>query len=357
MLRLLLLLSTIVMVAILISKVGDVSTVSHENRKEGNPPEVRSSMQFKANDTTLPLMPSRRPTSDPSKGFTLVIVSGQIRGGIHCWVTFKRYLLDYYGADLALLKPQVKENEESIYWERRARYVLNVKEHEDWGQELTRINHGDASWEILVRNTTSFLGLLGGVFGHTGSSGILLAYRYYARYFLKEILQSQTYQWVVYVRSDYVYLCSPPHPLSLDRAKIYIPEGEGYGGFTDRFTILPVEKADLYFGMTEDLLSNSKFWYNNLLRKNCQWKINLECFIDSYLIRFSQHVELFPHVAFTVRRDSDPTRWAEGGKNILFYHNFGLRLKYPPEFHAARNNCEPFKQFTMLNISTFLHNF
>ena len=348
MLRLLALLSVIAIVVIFTTRIRDVTFATREERLGWISSEVNSSTLYSANDTTLP---SGEPPSTPSKGATVVIVNGQIRGGIHCWVTFKRYLLDYYGADLALLKPQVKENEETVHWERRARYILNVKEHDDWGPEFTRINRGDTSWEILVRNTTSFQRLLGGIRGQMGSSGILLAYRYYARYFLREILQSQAYQWVVYVRSDYVYLCSPPHPLSLDRGKIYIPQGEEYGGYTDRFTMLPVEKSDLYFGMTEDLLSNTKFWYDHLIRRGCKPSINLECFIKCYLLRHNQYVELFPHVAFTVRRESDPTRWSSGGRSDLF-RPYGLLLKYPPEFQAARSNCEPYKQFTLLNTTT-----
>ena len=143
-----------------------------------------------------------RSSRIPRNRTPLVIVNGQIRGGPHCWLTFKRYVLDYFMADLALLKPRVNENDEAVFWEQRARFVMDVEEHEEWGTELTRINGGNSSWDILIKNTTQFRTLLGGVQGQIGSSGILLAYRHYARFFLRDILRTEAYQWVVYVRSD-----------------------------------------------------------------------------------------------------------------------------------------------------------
>ena len=106
--------------------------------------------------------------------------------------------------------------------------------------------------------------------------------------------------------------------------------------------------ADKYFGMTEDLLSRAAFWYDYLITIHCAVNINLECFIKSYLQQKYQIVVQFPHVAFTVRRDNDPTRWSAGGKNELLAP-YGLRVKYYPELDRARETCDPYRQFTMIN--------
>ena len=294
-----------------------------------------------------PVQPTRSPSTAQRPNATLVIVNGQIRGGILCWISFKRYVLDYYKADLALIKPQVEDNPETKHWLKRARYVLSIKEFRNWIHELTRINRGNSSWEVLIENSTIVPALFGGVRGQMGSSGIILAYRHYARSFLKKILKTQSYKWVLYVRSDYVYLCSPPHPWSLSPDKIYIPVGEEYGGFTDRFTLLSAEKADVYFAMTEHLLSHAHFWLEQL-QQHCVLAINIECYIGLYLNLTHQTVEQFSHVSFTVKRSVDKSRWSAGKHDKLF-DPIGLLLKYPAEFTRARETCEPYNQFTLLH--------
>lgn len=308
---------------------------------------MEPSQSFSSRTLLAPTQPIRTPSAARKLNATLVIVNGQIRGGILCWISFKRYVLDYYKADLALIRPQVEDNQEAKHWIKRAKYVLSIKEFRNWIHELTRINRGNSSWEVLIENSTLVPALLGGVRGQMGSSGIILAYRHYARSFLKKILKSQYYKWIVYVRSDYVYLCSPPHPWSLSPDRIYIPLGEEYGGFTDRFTLLSAEKADIYFAMTEHLLSNAYFWFEQL-QLNCVLTINIECYIKMYLNFTHQTVEQFPHVAFTVKRGVDKTRWSAGKHDRLF-DPIGLLLKYPAEFTRARETCEPYTQFTLLH--------
>ena len=269
---------------------------------------------------------------------TLVIVNGQIRGGILCWKSFKRHILDHYQADLALVKPYERENDEVLHWEMQARYILKVNEHEDWAPEFTRINRGNRSWEILRQPATEMWQFLGGVKGQRGSAGILLAYRYYARMFLRSILEIQPYHWVIYVRSDYVYLCSPPPIIDLNPRKLYMPLCEHYGGYSDRFTIMTSEKADIYLGITEDLLAHGEFWHE-YLKENCGGNANLECLIKLYLHRRGQEVEFFSPVSFTVRRDTDPTRWSAGTESDVG-RPYGFRLKYQDEYILAAETCK-----------------
>ena len=134
--------------------------------------------------------PTTEPATEPARNATLVIVNGQIRGGILCLKSLKRRILDYYQADLALVIPYEHENDEVVDWEMLARYVLKVKEQDDWGPELSRINRGNTSWEILRQPPIDqHWQFLGGVKNQTGSAGILLAYRYYARVLLRAVLE------------------------------------------------------------------------------------------------------------------------------------------------------------------------
>ena len=285
---------------------------------------------------------------------TLIIVNGQIRGGILCWKSFKRHMLDHYQADLALVKPFERENDEVVHWEGKARYILKVKEHEDWGPELTRINRGNGSWEIiLLKANENFEFELGGVRNHNGSAGILLAYRYYARVFLGSILEIESYHWVIFVRSDYVYLCSPPPVISLDPRAIYVPDCEHYGGVSDRFTIMTAEKADLYLGITEDILAHGELWRDRI-RRVCGYYTNFECLIKAYLQHHAVEVGFFSPVSFTVRRKIDPFRWSDGNNTSRFGESFGLQLKYPNELHFATETCAKIMGRSNVNFTRYL---
>ena len=282
--------------------------------------------------------PTTEPATEPARNATLVIVNGQIRGGILCLKSLKRRILDYYQADLALVIPYEHENDEVVDWEMLARYVLKVKEQDDWGPELSRINRGNTSWEILRQPPIDqHWQFLGGVKNQTGSAGILLAYRYYARVLLRAILEIEHYDWVIYVRADYVYLCSPPPLHNLNPHIIYVPHCENYGGFTDRFTIMTSQKADVYLGITEDLLHDGMFW-RELLTGHCGDNANLECLLKLYLNHRGQEVDFFSPVSFTIRRHTDPTRWSAGMESEIG-RPFGFRLKYETEYIMATETC------------------
>ena len=242
-----------------------------------------------------------------------------------------------------------------LHWESQAHYVLKVKEHDDWGPELSRINRGNTSWDLLrPPPPDKHWQFLGGVKGEAGSAGILLAYRYYARKFLQFIMEIQPYDWIIYVRSDYVYLCSPPPLLHLNPQKIYVPRCENYNGISDRFTIMTSEKADIYLGITEDLLAHTEFW-REYLEGNCGNNINLECLIKLYLLRHGQVVDFFNPVSFTIKRDSDPTRWRGGmGSYIGSGRPYGFRLKYPDEYHFASKTCSSEMLGNNVNFTEYL---
>ena len=86
------------------------------------------------------------------------------------------------------------------------------------------------------------------------ASSILLFCRWLLLHGLQQDDVLDRYDRFVITRSDFVWLCPHP-PLSvLDRGAIWLPDGEYYGGFTDRHLV--VSRADVVncLNVIEDIL-------------------------------------------------------------------------------------------------------
>lgn len=288
-----------------------------------------------------PLTGAARP------GPVLVILNGQLRGGPVAWSSLQENLLDFYNADLALIGPpfnssQAGQASESL--RRRAKYIWTVPEYSDWGVVLDMIQGNNSNWRALCKyNSTSQvsaygLQYLGGVSRcHAGSSGILLAYRYLTSLKLIEHSLVDYYEWFIYTRSDYTYLCHPPSIAKFSSAFVYVPYGEGYGGVTDRHTYIPAHRVLQVLNITTDIVVNWKIWYESPAS-------NLEQVIKTYFERAGICYKNFGHTAFTVRRQDDPTRWSHGSPNEVI-GKYNLKLKYWGEMAEANESCNVWAKF------------
>lgn len=280
----------------------------------------------------------------PQKGKVLVIINGQLRGGPVAWSSMEKKLLDFYGADLALIGPPISIKEQvAASLRQRAKYIWTVPEYEDWGVILDTI-YDDASWRALckfnesTKTSAPHLQFLGGVKKcHPGSAGILLAYRYLTMTKILDHGLADIYEWFIYTRSDYTYLCSPPPIHQFSTAYLHIPNSEGYGGVTDRHTYIPGHLILKVLNVTNDVVKNWKYW--EVFRV-----MNLEILLKVYFVKYQICFQKFDHTAFTVRRKDDPTRWSVGVQHDSL-SAFNLTLKYHEEIIEANNSCNPWKKF------------
>jgi hypothetical protein len=139
------------------------------------------------------------------------------------------------------------------------------------------------------------------------------------------------YDRFVITRSDFVWLCPHP-PLSvLDREAIWFPNGEFYGGLTDRHIV--VSRADVVncLNIIEDILLHPTQLYEQM-KDQPRW--NIEQFLQDHLRRkgLLHKVKLFPYVMYTARQvqDVSPT-WREG----RYEPAIGHFVKYEDELRAA----------------------
>ena len=151
-------------------------------------------------------------------------------------------------------------------------------------------------------------------------------------------------------------MCPEWLPNKLDR--IYVLEGEGYNGVTDRHTVYPWHMVQVGLNVTmwfahaqpKDLCVQPEqpepdcgrhgvpfledFEYNNL-----------ESLLWLYFTKMHLPLGLHPRVQFTVRRDSsdptvDATTWSTGVRRFRpAYFTDMLRVKYPIEKKLAEATC------------------
>ena len=125
-----------------------------------------------------------------------------------------------------------------------------------------------------------------------------------------------------------------PHPpLSiLDRSAIWFPDGENYGGLSDRHLV--ASRADVVncLNILEDIVLHPEQLYEEM-KHQTTW--NNEQFLAHHLDRkgLRQKVKLFPYVMYTARpaRDESPT-WSRGE----YEPEVGHFVKYEWEFRNAK---------------------
>ena len=139
------------------------------------------------------------------------------------------------------------------------------------------------------------------------------------------------YDRFVISRSDFVWLCPHP-PLSvLDRGAIWLPNGEDYGGLSDRHFV--VSRADVVncLNVIEDILLHPIQLYEEM-KHHQDW--NNEQFLAHHLGRkgLLQKVKRFPYVMYIARGVLDASRtWSPG----RYEPAVGHFVKYEKEFRAA----------------------
>ena len=190
------------------------------------------------------LVDSSHASHSRASNSSLVIILGNLRGGEEAWKSLYKNVLDVNTADLALILGPANSTSNyhypnsSLYT--RAKYVWNFHEYDDWADAIDLIN--GTSWREthLPYFTRKRTGLLGGVKGHLGSGAIIFMIRWFLSQHLlgnPDILNQ--YDRFVITRADHYYQCQHDfRDLDLSNNTVWIPQGEAYGGVTDRHLIV-----------------------------------------------------------------------------------------------------------------------
>lgn len=278
---------------------------------------------------------------------TLVIVLGNSRGSEYAWNSLNERVLKVLNADLAIVT-SAGESYNMLYG--LAKYVRLTPEYDDWGDCVDDILKQEnvvlPDWKEKIVFSKTFdqvsdIGFWGGMKYKDGrmprGAGIIVAcLRYFALDMIKKHDLLTKYDTFIITRSDHYYAFDHPKFEFVDHDndvnavnKIWLPEGEDHNGLTDRHCVIHKSHVMTYLNLVPCVVLVS---YHEPVMSAM---LNVECFI--YLLfkfnKMESLVSRFKRVMYTVKTESDSTRWSIGTFRDPAYP--GVWIKYPPEYYLT----------------------
>ena len=284
-------------------------------------------------------------TASNKKIKTLVCILGQTRAQDITWSNFNNFLLKSLNADLALCVADKKTSNNQMY--KNAKYIWKYKDLKDYSKHfedaqrvLIKFKKLDykPNWKKLVRIKHFWLARISGTSKiknnrgiYSGGTGGLLIYNRW--FLLQKILKNKLikkYDRFIITRSDFMWNTHHPKMNNLNPKYIWIPDGEKYGGYTDRHAVLSKNNVYDYLNLLEPILLEPDKLYDLMKLKN-NW--NLERYIKLYLSQkgYAKKVKLFPYIMFSVRNSRIKTTFRPG--TFSFKHKFFI--KYFKEYLSS----------------------
>ncbi|HSH43704.1 MAG TPA: hypothetical protein VK973_16405 [Arenicellales bacterium] len=277
----------------------------------------------------------RRPDPHKTTQRPLVIILAETRAYGLTFDRFKENVLDTLGADLALCVADNERECPSNPFYTHARYIWRYPEPSDWGTAFDyaqQVVGSDADWRRLLRIKNQWLGGVEDPEAHPGSAAILLFFRWFLKQQLVESGRLKHYDRYIVTRSDFMH--EIPHvPLRLlSPNRIWIPDSEDYGGFTDRHIVASRRDILKVLSVCDDILVKPRTLYEQM-RGHGRW--NLEKYLKLSFARMgiASSVRRFPYTMYAVRERGGHTRWREGS----YDDELGFYIKYPSEYARARS--------------------
>jgi hypothetical protein len=271
----------------------------------------------------------------------LVIVICQTRAHRTVWNSFKTNVIDSLGADLALC---VSKTGKPDPFRESATYLWEYDDPTDWAAAYDQVQRELGStkpWrQVLDIDTRRQSCLFGGIKHHpniVGSGAVLFWYRWKVLENIKRLGLTSQYDWFIVTRSDYLY--DVPHvPLEmLSPNSVWIPDGEKYGGVTDRHLICPSKFLERSIDMLRYILTAPE----HLVANYSRWMqgkpmVNPETFIAYYLNMQGIPVRFVPYFMYVVR-ELDEIRNPTSGdfRHAPAYLNTNYSIKYTDEKRQA----------------------
>ena len=201
-------------------------------------------------------------------------------------------------------------------------------------------------WREFLKVKDQYLGgIKDELHQHGGSAGILIFFRWFLLKNLTENKLLDEYDRFIITRSDFIYQLPHPNVVYMDNSKIWVPDGEYYGGYTDRHVILSKSQVEPYLNIFTNMVLKSNEYFMKL---SSYGDLNLEKLIKFHLEQNGQQVREFPYVMYSIRLPNGTTRWSAG----TFYHDLGYCIKYNTEYEKSTAYKQQFIKSKM-NIRDF----
>jgi len=270
---------------------------------------------------------------------TLVCITAQTRAHEVTYQNFVKNLLEPLNADLLLV---VQKTGKSDPFRERAILVEEHDEPEDFGEIIDSVsqNYGLKDWRQLLQVKDQWLGGIKGPGEHKGSAGILILYRHLLQQcLLKNGFLEGKYDWIIQTRSDHFFKYPHPPVEMFDRSAVWVPEGQDYGGITDRHWVMTPFLSLFALNLLIPMLTYPMQMRHQMLAMRDDWNLERYC---KYLWeeKYGLTVRRFPRTFFTTRGEKDTSRWSAGS----FHPPAGMIVKYRDEFEEAERNAAMLKR-------------
>jgi hypothetical protein len=323
-----------------------IPTASHHASQPPPPPSSIIFPSLSSNNDSMYGTTARTTTTPTAAGIkgknnrTLVILWGTVRGAEPIWKSLYRHLLDFNNnTDLALMVSATKEYANSSLYG-RATYIWDFQEYEDWSMAIDTVfgtsPDDDPSWRHIARNTNN--GPFGGTKEDRTSSG---AIRGLIHMWLGQRVESlgllDEYDRFVVTRTDVFYVVDLDLA-ALDPSKIWIPQGENWGGVYDRFYICPNHILLKALYTHPPAIQNPQKYYSFEKRQNR----NIESFIK---LRWQEEgiyekVRFFRRVLYIGTVQGDDSRWARASGEAFVEDGISVFYKNPREYNLTMKTLD-----------------
>lgn len=308
----------------------------------------------------------------------LIVILGQVRAADLTWPSFKEMLLDPSGCDLALsVGAENQKNKSNAFFAgfhrgvheagnitenpfySHAKYVWswdeshfgNVSDSDFWDKsfdhmlDLAKVHFPEQKWSTDWKKWLwKFGNQWRGPVGQPGSAGILLFMRLQAYFEMLDLGLFDKYEFMMYTRSDYKYLCPFPfeeltaNSTATDRDTIWISTCcQGGGGITDRNLLTSGSQFKDTLDILLTMMRDPQSWHNTMNASS--WTgFNLETVIQLHFERkhLMSKVKRYGQVMYNVRGNDTWTRWWFTGQWDPVQQ---LRIKYWGEWVQSKATC------------------
>ena len=299
---------------------------------------------------------------------TLVCILGQTRAQDITWGNFNKYLLKSLNADLAISVAERKTANNQMY--KHAKYIWKYKDSKDYSKhfddaqkELLKSKKliKKPNWKKLIKIKHFWLARIKGTSKiknnkgiYSSGTGALLIYnRWFTLQKIMKLNLIEKYDRFIITRSDFLWNIHHPRMENLNPKYIWIPDGERYGGYTDRHAILSKNNLYDYLNLLEPILLEPEKLYD-LMKSKKNW--NLERYIKLHLKLkgYEKKVRFFPYLMFSVRNRKIKTTFRPGEysyKHKYFIKYFKEYLSSMIMTYLIGDKNKNYSNFRLLNLS------
>jgi hypothetical protein len=284
----------------------------------------------------------------------LYIVIGQPRGTDLAWKSLHKYVLSKMNAHLATFF--TKKYPQTTILHQMAQFNWNAEEYDDWGIVFDRAaktcspDSAAADWRQLCKIPDQWLGSIKNC-GHPASAGILWSFRWLVQQKLALLNLEDKYDVFILSRADELFLCDHYNFSQFNKSVGYLPEGEEYGGYSDRHLAGNFDIWNKMINITKNIVCNPEKMRESLFKWKPGSGFNMESVQKAMWDEWGLEITSFPRTMFTVRGPEDPTQWSTGEAHEIL-SKFKLKVKYQGEMDATLRNCNSDLKKTLDDIDS-----